>query len=49
MYGYDNPQALPIAVVQPGTGRVLALAVNRHYSLAAEPAGQSDSRTPSTR
>lgn len=41
VYGYDSPRALPIAVVQPGTGRVLALAVNRHYSLAANPAGLS--------
>jgi len=31
VYGDSNPKALPIAVVQPGTGRVLALAVNRHY------------------
>ncbi|GIF64658.1 hypothetical protein Ais01nite_26930 [Asanoa ishikariensis] len=34
VYGYDSPKALPIAAVQPGTGRVLALAVNRHYSVA---------------
>jgi membrane peptidoglycan carboxypeptidase len=40
VYGYGSPKALPIAVVQPGTGRVLALAVNRHYSLAANPHGQ---------
>ncbi len=37
VYGYGSKRALPIAVVQPGTGRVLALAVNRHYSLAANP------------
>jgi membrane peptidoglycan carboxypeptidase len=34
VYGYGNKRALPIAVVQPGTGRVLALAVNRHYGLS---------------
>ncbi|MEN3356247.1 MAG: hypothetical protein V7637_229, partial [Mycobacteriales bacterium] len=33
VYGYDQARALPIAAVQPGTGRVLALAVNRHYGL----------------
>jgi membrane peptidoglycan carboxypeptidase len=33
VYGYGNDRAAPMAVVQPGTGRVLALAVNRHYSL----------------
>jgi membrane peptidoglycan carboxypeptidase len=37
VYGYGTARALPIAVVQPGTGRVLALAVNRHYSLDANP------------
>jgi membrane peptidoglycan carboxypeptidase len=37
VYGYSNPRALPIAVVQPGTGQVLSLAVNRHYSLTANP------------
>ena len=31
VYSESNAKALPIAVVQPGTGRVLALAVNRHY------------------
>ncbi|WP_092382978.1 transglycosylase domain-containing protein [Micromonospora phaseoli] len=40
VYGYDNPRALPIAAVEPGTGRVLAMAVNRHYSLDANPDGQ---------
>jgi membrane peptidoglycan carboxypeptidase len=40
VYGYDDAKALPIAVVQPGTGRVLAMSVNRHYSLAANPSGQ---------
>jgi membrane peptidoglycan carboxypeptidase len=41
VYGYDNPKALPIAVVQPGSGKVLAMAVNRHYSLAANPSGHN--------
>jgi membrane peptidoglycan carboxypeptidase len=40
VYGYESPRALPTAVVQPGTGRVLALAVNRHYSLAPNPRGR---------
>jgi membrane peptidoglycan carboxypeptidase len=35
VYGYNNARTLPMAMVQPGTGRVLAMAVNRHYSLAA--------------
>ena len=43
VYGYDDPKALPIAVVQPGTGRVLAMAVNRHYGLPQ--AGQNDVST----
>ena len=33
VYGYGDPKALPIAVVQPGTGRILAMAVNRHFGL----------------
>jgi membrane peptidoglycan carboxypeptidase len=40
VYGYNNARSLPLAVVQPGTGKVLALAVNRHYSLAANPGGK---------
>ncbi|MBQ1025846.1 transglycosylase domain-containing protein [Micromonospora sp. C95] len=40
IYGYDNPRAVPIAAVEPGTGRVLAMAVNRHYSLDGNPDGQ---------
>jgi membrane peptidoglycan carboxypeptidase len=31
VYGDRNRRALPIAVVRPGTGEVLALAVNRRY------------------
>ncbi len=42
VYGYDNKRALPIAAVEPGTGRVLAMAVNRHYSLDENPAGQAN-------
>ncbi|TDB99541.1 penicillin-binding protein, partial [Micromonospora fluostatini] len=42
VYDYDNQRALPIAAVEPGTGKVLALAVNRHYSLAANPDGQDN-------
>ncbi|WP_231930141.1 transglycosylase domain-containing protein [Micromonospora coriariae] len=42
VYGYDNKRALPIAAVQPGTGQVLAMAVNRHYSLADNPNGQAN-------
>jgi membrane peptidoglycan carboxypeptidase len=34
VYGVKNARTLPIAVVQPGTGRVLALAVNRDYGTA---------------
>ncbi|PTA45941.1 glycosyl transferase [Micromonospora sp. RP3T] len=42
VYGYDDKRALPIAAVEPGTGRVLAMAVNRHYSLADNPGGQAN-------
>jgi membrane peptidoglycan carboxypeptidase len=38
VYNYDNARSLPMAVVQPGTGKILAMAVNRHYSLADNPA-----------
>jgi membrane peptidoglycan carboxypeptidase len=34
VYGYEDARALPIAVVQPGTGKVLAMAVNRHHGLS---------------
>jgi membrane peptidoglycan carboxypeptidase len=37
VYPYGSARALPMAVVTPGTGRVLALAVNRHYSLDPNP------------
>ena len=42
VYGYNNKRAVPIAAVEPGTGRVLAMAVNRHYSLDANPKGQAN-------
>ena len=34
VYGLGNKKTLPIAVVQPGTGKVLALAVNRRFGTA---------------
>ncbi|MEH0936305.1 transglycosylase domain-containing protein [Micromonospora psammae] len=40
IYDVNNPRAVPTAVVQPGTGRVLAMAVNRNYSVADNPRGQ---------
>jgi membrane peptidoglycan carboxypeptidase len=42
VYDTDSPHALPTAVVQPGTGRVLAMAVNRTYSLAPNPGEQKN-------
>jgi membrane peptidoglycan carboxypeptidase len=42
VYDYDSRRAMPTAVVQPGTGRVLAMAVNRHYSLAENPSRQEN-------
>ncbi|MGS2615425.1 transglycosylase domain-containing protein [Micromonospora sp. LZ34] len=42
IYGYDNKRAVPIAAVEPGSGRVLAMAVNRHYSLEPNPDGQAN-------
>ncbi len=41
VYGYGSRRVLPMAVVQPGTGRVLAMAVNRRYSLDPNPAGRT--------
>jgi len=32
VYPFTSRKTLPIAVLQPGTGKVLALAVNRHYA-----------------
>ncbi|SCL69360.1 transglycosylase domain-containing protein [Micromonospora chersina] len=37
IYPVTNQRAAPTAVVQPGTGRVLAMAVNRNYSVAPNP------------
>jgi membrane peptidoglycan carboxypeptidase len=37
VYGYGSARSLPLAVVAPGSGRVLAMAVNRHFSLAPNP------------
>ncbi|MEU3454519.1 transglycosylase domain-containing protein [Micromonospora sp. NPDC006766] len=42
IYAVTNQRAAPTAVVQPGTGRVLAMAVNRNYSVAANPKGQQN-------
>ncbi|SCL66598.1 Membrane carboxypeptidase (penicillin-binding protein) [Micromonospora citrea] len=42
VYQMDDRRAAPTAVVQPGTGRVLAMAVNRNYSVAGNPAGQKN-------
>ncbi|SCL13083.1 transglycosylase domain-containing protein [Micromonospora inyonensis] len=42
VYGTHSPHALPTAVVQPGTGRILAMAVNRTYGLAPNPPGQEN-------
>jgi membrane peptidoglycan carboxypeptidase len=41
VYPDTSRRALPIAVMQPGTGRVLAMAVNRSYSLAPNPGGRA--------
>jgi membrane peptidoglycan carboxypeptidase len=45
VYGYGSQRALPIAVVRPGTGRVAAMAVNRHYSVAPNPGGATHPNT----
>ena len=39
VYSKTDTKALPIAAVQPGTGRVSAMAVNRDYSLKKNPYG----------
>jgi membrane peptidoglycan carboxypeptidase len=41
VYPVGSPKALPIAVVQPGTGRIAAMAVNRSYGLDGNPGGSS--------
>ncbi|GIG89367.1 transglycosylase domain-containing protein [Plantactinospora endophytica] len=40
VYDHSDRRVAPMAVVQPGTGRVLALAVNRFYRLDPNPPGQ---------
>ncbi|SCL39364.1 Membrane carboxypeptidase (penicillin-binding protein) [Micromonospora rhizosphaerae] len=42
IYDLVNRRAAPTAVVQPGTGRVLAMAVNRYYGVAGNPPGQKN-------
>ncbi|WBB66709.1 transglycosylase domain-containing protein [Micromonospora sp. WMMD812] len=42
VYPVTDRRAAPTAVVQPGTGRVLAMAVNRTYSVADNPSGQTN-------
>ncbi|MDR7277350.1 transglycosylase domain-containing protein [Catenuloplanes atrovinosus] len=39
IYDVDNPRAAPIAIVQPGTGKVQALAINRRFSIVPNPNG----------
>jgi membrane peptidoglycan carboxypeptidase len=39
LYDRTERYVAPTVVVQPGTGRVLAMAVNRNYSVAPNPAG----------
>ncbi|MEV0807568.1 transglycosylase domain-containing protein [Micromonospora sp. NPDC050200] len=36
VYADDDKRALPIAAVEPGTGRVLAMAVNRQYGVTGK-------------
>ncbi|WP_410811645.1 transglycosylase domain-containing protein [Micromonospora sp. 067-2] len=42
VYPPTDARAVPTAVVQPGSGRVLAMSVNRTYSVAGNPAGQKN-------
>ncbi|WP_433387310.1 transglycosylase domain-containing protein [Micromonospora sp. KLBMP9576] len=42
VYPVGDERAAPTVVVQPGTGRVLAMAVNRHYGVEANPGGQKN-------
>ncbi|MGW1061940.1 transglycosylase domain-containing protein [Micromonospora rubida] len=39
VYDVNDRRAAPTAVVQPGTGRVLAMTVNRNYGVAENPTG----------
>ncbi len=40
VYPKTSPKALPIAAIEPGTGHVVAMAVNRNYSLKHNSDGQ---------
>ncbi|GIL29700.1 transglycosylase domain-containing protein [Actinocatenispora comari] len=42
VYSKTNTKALPIAAIQPGTGRVVAMSVNRDYSLKKNPDGMKN-------
>ncbi|MEO3741966.1 transglycosylase domain-containing protein [Plantactinospora sp. B5E13] len=42
VYDRNDRRAAPMAVVQPGTGRILAFAVNRNYRLDPNPPGQGN-------
>ncbi|MFG1653837.1 transglycosylase domain-containing protein [Micromonospora sp. NPDC049275] len=42
IYRPTEARAVPTTVVQPGTGRVLAMSVNRTYSVADNPVGQKN-------
>ncbi|MGC4809961.1 transglycosylase domain-containing protein [Micromonospora sp. DT228] len=42
IYQPSAAEAVPTAVVQPGTGRVLAMSVNRTYSVRDNPVGQKN-------
>ncbi|GAB7046779.1 transglycosylase domain-containing protein [Catenuloplanes indicus JCM 9534] len=39
IYPVDNPRAAPLAAVEPGTGKVKALAINRRFSIEPNPGG----------
>ncbi|MFI5839120.1 transglycosylase domain-containing protein [Catenuloplanes sp. NPDC051500] len=40
IYDFNNPKAAPFAAIEPNTGKVKALAINRHYSIADNPGGK---------
>lgn len=42
VYPNDSPKALPIVAVEPGSGHVVAMSVNRDYSLKSNPNGQQN-------
>ncbi|GAB7052500.1 transglycosylase domain-containing protein [Catenuloplanes indicus] len=39
IYDHDDPKAAPLAAVEPGTGKVKALAINRYFSIEPNPGG----------